>query len=71
MGVRLKDKTVGIVGLGYVGLPLAVAFGRENATIGFDISSYKVQRYREGVDPTGEVSGDELRDIQKRLSINY
>ena len=60
-GVRLKVRTVGIVGLGYVGLPLAVAFGRENATIGFDISSSKVQRYREGVDPTGEVSGDELR----------
>jgi len=46
---------VAIVGLGYVGLPLAVAFGRKFPTVGYDLSKEKVAAYREGRDPTGEV----------------
>src|SRR6267143_1226762 len=53
--------TVAVVGLGYVGLPLAVAFGKKLRTIGFDLSAEKVESYRRHVDPTGEVSGEELR----------
>jgi len=53
--------TVAVVGLGYVGLPLAVAFGKKFETIGFDLSAEKVENYRRFVDPTGEVSGEELR----------
>ncbi len=53
--------TIAVVGLGYVGLPLAVAFGKKFPTIGFDLSAAKVAAYRRHVDPTGEVSGDELR----------
>lgn len=53
--------TVAVVGLGYVGLPLAVAFGRHGRTIGFDVSTRKINSYREFIDPTGEVSGEELR----------
>lgn len=49
-------ETVAIVGLGYVGLPLAVAFGRERRTIGFDSNAAKLARYRAGEDPSGEVS---------------
>lgn len=52
--------TVAIVGLGYVGLPLAVAFGRQLPTIGFDLNESKLDNYRRGVDPSGEVDGDEL-----------
>jgi len=52
------DKTVAVVGLGYVGLPLALAFGRVMPTIGFEISEEKVQAYRKGYDPTGEMSED-------------
>ena len=52
--------TLAVVGLGYVGLPLAVAFGRRFPTIGFDLSQAKVDAYRKGFDPTGEVSRDEL-----------
>src|SRR5204863_7389620 len=44
-----------------VGLPLAVAFGKKLRTIGFDLSAEKVENYRRHVDPTGEVSGEELR----------
>jgi UDP-N-acetyl-D-galactosamine dehydrogenase len=54
--------TVAVVGLGYVGLPLAVAFGRKFRTIGFDLSAEKAENYRRHVDPTGEISGQELRD---------
>jgi UDP-N-acetyl-D-galactosamine dehydrogenase len=52
---------VAIVGLGYVGLPLAVAFGKHGRTLGFDLSAAKVENYRNFIDPTGEVSSDELR----------
>ena len=53
--------TVAVVGLGYVGLPLAVAFGKKFRTIGFDLSAEKVENYRRHVDPMGEVSGQEFR----------
>ncbi len=53
--------TIAVIGLGYVGLPLAVAFGKKFPTIGFDLSARKVEAYRRHVDPTGEVSSDEFR----------
>lgn len=56
---------VGVVGLGYVGLPLAVEFGKKFKTIGFDLSREKVDSYRRFVDPTGEVSSDTLRAADK------
>ena len=55
---------VAVVGLGYVGLPLAVAFGKKFRTIGFDLSEAKVQAYRRHVDPTGEVNTEELRSAR-------
>jgi UDP-N-acetyl-D-glucosamine/UDP-N-acetyl-D-galactosamine dehydrogenase len=53
--------TVAVVGLGYVGLPLAVEFGKKYRTLGLDMSAEKVAAYQRYFDPTGEVSGDELR----------
>ena len=55
------ELVVAVVGLGYVGLPLAVAFGRKVRTIGFDVSTAKIAAYRKHLDPTGEVSADEIR----------
>lgn len=52
---------IAIVGLGYVGLPLAVEFGKKFPTIGFDLSVEKVTAYRNFIDPTGEVSSEDLR----------
>jgi UDP-N-acetyl-D-galactosamine dehydrogenase len=52
---------VAVVGLGYVGLPLAVEFGKKFRTIGYDLSAEKIANYRGHVDPTGEVSGEDLR----------
>jgi len=53
--------TVAIVGLGYVGLPLAVEFGKQRRTIGYDLSDAKIADYRRGVDATGEVPAESLR----------
>ncbi|MCB1888656.1 MAG: nucleotide sugar dehydrogenase [Rhodocyclaceae bacterium] len=53
--------TVAVIGLGYVGLPLAVEFGKKFKTIGFDLSEAKVKAYRDFVDPTGEVASEDLR----------
>ncbi len=52
--------TIAIVGLGYVGLPLAVAFGGQQKTIGFDLNEQKLAHYRAGRDPSGEVSPEQL-----------
>ncbi len=52
---------VAVVGLGYVGLPLAVEFGKKMKTIGFDLSTTKVDSYKNYCDPTGEVSTAELK----------
>ena len=54
---------IGVVGLGYVGLPLAVEFGKEFETIGFDISAAKVASYQKQIDPTGEVLAVDLKEI--------
>ncbi|TVT47852.1 MAG: nucleotide sugar dehydrogenase [Denitromonas halophila] len=53
--------TIAVIGLGYVGLPLAVEFGKQFKTFGFDLSAEKVAAYRDFFDPTGEVSSDDLR----------
>jgi len=56
-----QHKVLAVIGLGYVGLPLAVEFGKKYTTIGFDLSEAKITAYRNGFDPTGEVSTQELR----------
>ena len=53
--------TIAVIGLGYVGLPLAVEFGKKYRTVGFDLSEEKVAAYREFNDPTGEVASEDLR----------
>jgi UDP-N-acetyl-D-glucosamine/UDP-N-acetyl-D-galactosamine dehydrogenase len=57
----MAGRTLAVVGLGYVGLPLAVEFGKHCRTIGLDLSAEKVAAYLRHEDPTGEVSSEELR----------
>lgn len=52
---------IGIVGLGYVGLPLAVSFARKHEVIGFDVSESRVSTLRLGIDYTNEISAEELK----------
>lgn len=65
--VRSKKASIGIIGLGYVGLPLAVEFGKKFKTIGFDINSKRIEELRSGIDKTLEVERDELSSA-KQLS---
>ena len=53
------EEKVSLVGLGYVGMPIAVAFARKIKVVGFDLNEEKIKLYRSGVDPTNEV-GDEV-----------
>jgi len=55
------NSTIAVVGLGYVGLPLAVAFGRLGPTIGYDLSATRVASYQRHIDPTGGISSAELQ----------
>jgi UDP-N-acetyl-D-galactosamine dehydrogenase len=59
----LSAPRIGIIGLGYVGLPLAVEFGKVLPTVGFDINSRRIGELREGRDFTREVDADTLRAI--------
>lgn len=58
---KLETPRIAVIGLGYVGLPLAVEFGKTRQTIGYDINSTRVSELAEGIDKTQEVSADELK----------
>ena len=63
---KKNARKVALVGLGYVGLPIAVAFGRRGKVIGFDINKAKIEELQRGFDRTGEVSAADLKatDVQ-------
>jgi UDP-N-acetyl-D-galactosamine dehydrogenase len=65
----VSAQIVAVVGLGYVGLPLAVEFGKKVETIGYDLSETKIGHYRNHHDPTGEVSSANLKAATK-LSVS-
>jgi len=64
MSKSLNDVKIGIIGLGYVGLPLAVEFGKKYQTVGFDIHEKRIKELNTGHDFTLEVSTEELADSQ-------
>ena len=59
--IKSKKTSIAVVGLGYVGLPLAFEFARKVNVIGFDINKKKVEGYKNGIDVTGEI-GEELKN---------
>lgn len=64
---RIKDKKdkIALVGLGYVGMPIAIEFAKQNIdVIGFDINEEKVEKYKNGIDPTNEVGDDAIKDTK-------
>ena len=58
-----KEK-LSLVGLGYVGMPIAVAFARKIKVVGFDLNAEKIALYQSGVDPTNEVGNDVIRETK-------
>ncbi len=58
----MTDKTIAIIGLGYVGLPLAVEFGKKYNTIGFDINQGRIDELKSGFDRTLEVDAEQLKE---------
>jgi len=57
----IKDLKIAVIGLGYVGMPVAVAFAKKTKVIGFDINEDKVKLYKMGYDPTKEVGDEEIK----------
>ena len=69
----MKDKKnieIAIIGLGYVGLPLAVEFGKKYKTCGFDINEERVNKLNKGIDETLEVTSKEITN-SKNLSFTF
>ena len=67
MSFNLQDLRIGVVGLGYVGLPLAVEFGKKFPTVGFDLKPTRIAALAAGNDKTLEVDREEL-ELATRLS---
>ena len=55
-----REEKLSLVGLGYVGMPIAVAFSRKIDVIGFDLNENKIRQYQSGIDPTREVGNDAI-----------
>ncbi|MGO4703068.1 NAD(P)-binding domain-containing protein, partial [Dyella sp. 2RAB6] len=62
---NLEEARIAIIGLGYVGLPLAVEFGKKYDTVGFDIRAARVEELRAGKDATLEVDAEELQSATR------
>ena len=60
--IKNREEKISIVGLGYVGMPIAVAFAKKTDVIGFDISKEKIELYKNGLDPTKEVGDDAIKE---------
>ena len=63
----MKIKSLGIIGLGYVGLPLAVAFSKKYSTLGYDIDNSRINDLKQGIDRTNEIESKSLKNSFKNL----
>ena len=63
-GLLSGEEKLSLIGLGYVGMPIAVAFARKIKVVGFDLNEQKINLYKSGVDPTNEVGNDVIRDTK-------
>ncbi|MDT2761847.1 nucleotide sugar dehydrogenase [Aerococcus urinaeequi] len=59
--IKNREEKISLVGLGYVGMPIAVAFAKKADVIGFDLNKKKIDLYKSGIDPTNEVGDDEIK----------
>ena len=57
-----RNEKIAVIGLGYVGMPLAIAFAKKADVIGFDINRSKIELYKSGIDPTNEVGNESIKN---------
>jgi UDP-N-acetyl-D-galactosamine dehydrogenase len=65
-----KDEKLCVIGLGYVGMPIAVAFAKKIEVIGFDINKPKIELYKSGIDPTNEVGNEAIKQTSMTFTSN-
>lgn len=65
-----KQETLSLVGLGYVGMPIAIAFARKVNVVGFDLNEQKIELYKSGVDPTKEVGDETIKNTTVQFTSN-
>ena len=65
-----RKEKLSLVGLGYVGMPIAVAFAKVVDVIGFDINKAKIETYKSGIDPTREVGDEEIKNTKMMFTSN-
>ena len=65
-----KDKQITIIGLGYVGLPLAIEFSKKYSTIGFDKNDERIKQLKNGIDKTLEVNSQDLKAAELSFSLD-
>ncbi len=58
------EEKLSLVGLGYVGMPIAVAFAKKIKVVGFDLNEQKIDLYKAGIDPTNEVGGEVIKNTK-------
>lgn len=68
--IKNKKEKISVIGLGYVGLPISVAFAKKTNVIGFDISKEKVELYKKGIDPTKEVGDKVIKQTTVEFTAN-
>lgn len=57
-----KEESISLIGLGYVGMPIAVAFAKKVKVVGYDLNAKKIELYKSGIDPTNEVGNDAIKN---------
>lgn len=68
--IKNGEEKISLIGLGYVGMPIAVSFARKIKVIGFDISKEKINLYKSGIDPTKEVGNDVIKSTTVDFTYN-
>lgn len=69
--IKKQEEALSLVGLGYVGLPIAIEFARRNVmVIGFDLNATKIETYKSGIDPTNEVGNDVIKNTTVEFTSN-
>ena len=67
----MNEHKIAVIGLGYVGLPLAIEFGKKYKVIGFDINQKRIEELQRGFDHTLEANLDEMLEYARFITINW